>query len=319
MLYWLLKLPARCCLWIYCRCLRINKKEFLRHDGPLIIASNHPNSFLDAIILSTIFKKPVHSLARGDAFKNKFIAWLLRSIHMLPVYRTSEGVENLEHNYTTFDACKEIFRKNGVVLIFSEGRCINEWHLRPLKKGTARLVISSWEDGIDLKVLPCGLNYQSFTSFGKNLELLFGNIISKKDIVLSEGYGRSINSFNHKLWNELEPLVPEIEKSNEQEIKKKFAIPVSSIKKILLAIPAAAGYILHFPLFYPVQKFAYKKGGHIDHYDSLMVGILFLLYPFYLLLIAIGVSLFTCGYWWLLTFAVLPFCARSFVQVKKQF
>lgn len=319
MLYWLLKLPARCCLWIYCRRLHINKKDLLQYDGPLIIASNHPDSFLDAIILSTIFKKPVHSLARGDAFKNKFAAWLLRSIHMLPVYRTSEGVENLEHNYTTFDACKEIFKKNGVVLIFSEGRCINEWHLRPLKKGTARLAISSWEEGIDLKVLPCGLNYQSFTSFGKNMELIFGDIISKEDIVLTEGYGKSINAFNNKLRSELEPLVIEIDKSNEREIKKRFAVVVSSLKKISLIIPAAAGYILHAPLYLPVRNFAFKKGGHNDHFDSLMVGILFLLYPFYLLLIAIGISLLTCGYWWLLTFAALPFCARSFVQVKKQF
>lgn len=319
MLYWLLKFPARCCLWIYCRRLHINKKDLLQHDGPLIIASNHPDSFLDAILLSTIFNKPVHSLARGDAFKNKFAAWLLRSIHMLPVYRTSEGVENLEHNYTTFDACKEIFKKNGVVLIFSEGRCINEWHLRPLKKGTARLAISSWEEGINLKVLPCGLNYQSFTSFGKNVQLNFGNIISKKDIVLSEGYGRSINAFNNKLKSELEPLVLEIERSDEPEIKKRFAVAISSVKKIWLAVPALLGYILHFPLYYPVQKFAFKRGGHNDHYDSLMVGLLFLFYPFYLALIAIGVSSFTCNYWWVATFIVLPFCAWSFVQVKKQF
>ena len=42
---------------------------------------------------------------------------------MFPVYRTSEGVENLGINYETFDECKNIFKKNGVVLIFSEAKC----------------------------------------------------------------------------------------------------------------------------------------------------------------------------------------------------
>jgi 1-acyl-sn-glycerol-3-phosphate acyltransferase len=93
-------------------------------------------------------------LARGDAFKNKFISRVLTKLKMFPVYRVSEGVENLNSNYETFESCKNLFRKNGIVLIFSEGKCINEWHLRPLKKGTARLAINSWEENIPLQVLP---------------------------------------------------------------------------------------------------------------------------------------------------------------------
>ena len=57
--------------------------------------------------------------------------------------------------------------------IFSEGKCINEWHLRPLKKGTARLAISSWEENIPLEVLPVGINYSSFRRFGKNVYYQF--------------------------------------------------------------------------------------------------------------------------------------------------
>ena len=167
MLYSFIKIIARLAIKIYCRDISINKEELLKYNGPIMLAVNHPNSFLDAILLCTLFDKPVYSLARGDAFKNKFFAKLLFKLKLLPVYRVSEGVENLEENYKTFDLCKNIFKQNGIVLIFSEGRCINEWHLRPLKKGTARLAISSWEDGIDLKVLPVGINYSSFRRFGK--------------------------------------------------------------------------------------------------------------------------------------------------------
>ena len=71
-------------------------KKWLNEKGPLLIAANHPNSFLDAIIVSTLFKRPVYSLARGDAFAGKFFTTILTSLNMLPVYRISEGPENLE-------------------------------------------------------------------------------------------------------------------------------------------------------------------------------------------------------------------------------
>lgn len=168
---------------------------------------------------------------------------------------------------------------------FSAGRCINEWKLRPLKKGTARLAISSWGRGINLQVLPTGINYQSFTSFGKNIQLNFGNIINKEDFNTTNGYGNTINEFNKKLESELGNLVLTFDKNDRPAIKKQFDVPVSSVKKALLFLPAIVGYLLHFPLYWPVQRFSWSKASHNDHYDSVMVGLLFVLYPFYLLLI----------------------------------
>lgn len=319
MLYRLLYIPAQFALWIYCRHLSISNKKMLSLKGPLLIAANHPNSFLDAIILSTLFKQPVHSLARGDAFIVPVYTKLLYSLNMFPVYRISEGAQNLENNYETFEKCKEVFRRNGVVLIFSEGRCINEWKLRPLKKGTARLAQSSWQEGIPLKVLPTGINYQSFTCFGKNVELNFGNIITETDITTDWAFGKTINDFNDKLRVELSSLVVEIPKTDQQKIKEHFFIKQPVIKKILLIIPAMAGYIIHAPLYLPVRYIAKIKGAHNDHYDSLMVGMLFLSYPVYLLLVCLLVYLLVGGWYWLPVFLLMPFCAWGYVQIKKQF
>ena len=319
MLYRLLKIPASIALWMYCRHLRINNPAVFTVKGPLLIACNHPNSFLDAIVLASLFKRPLYSLARGDAFKNPFYAWLLRSLNMLPVYRTSEGVENLEHNYSTFDACKEIFKKDGIVLIFSEGRCINEWHLRPLKKGTARLAISSWQNGIDLTILPLGINYQSFIRFGKNIQLNFGNIIQQKNIQLSDGFGKSVQSFNALLLVELQPLVIEIDKNDLAAQRQQFAIKFSPAKKLLLAIPALIGFIFHCSLYYPAKIITGKTTGHNDHYDSVLVAILFVFYPVYLLLIYLLLYWFIGGYYPLMVFVLMPFCAWSLLQWKEQF
>jgi 1-acyl-sn-glycerol-3-phosphate acyltransferase len=316
LLFSLLKIPARIAIWFYCKHILINKKEILRSKGPLLIAANHPNSFLDAVIVATLFDKPVYSLARGDVFANKFYSMFFSSLKILPVYRISEGAENLEHNYKTFEACKKIFKQDGIVLIFSEGSCSNEWHLRPLKKGTARITFSCWQDNIPLKVLPLGINYNSFHSFGKNVKLNFGKAITEKDIDVEDGFGKNVYLFNYELQKRLQPLVIEIDKNNKTAIKKVFEVTLSSIKKIFLFIPSLLGWLLHAPLYYPLKKFAWIKTNHKDHFDSMLVGFLFIAYPFYLLVISLLVYLFIGGWWWLSVFIVPPFFAWSCLQLK---
>jgi 1-acyl-sn-glycerol-3-phosphate acyltransferase len=318
MLYPFIKILARLAIHLYCRDIAINKKELLQCDGPLLLAVNHPNSFLDAIILCTLFDKPVYSLARGDAFKNKFFAAILLKLKLLPVYRVSEGVENLEENYKTFDQCKTIFKQNGIVLIFSEGLCINEWHLRPLKKGTARLAISCWEEGIPLKVLPVGINYSSFRKFGKNIKLFLGQFITAADMDGQNGHGRNIQSFNTCLLQQLQPFIFEIDDKNKEELNKRFYIPQPLLKKIFLLIPAVVGWLLHAPLYYPLKKFVLKNSGDADHYDSIVVGILFLVYPVYVMLISLIVLAFTHSLFAFILLPVLPFTAWAYVQLKKQ-
>lgn len=316
MLYTLFKFPAKLAIRFYCRKLIINKKEFLKSDGPLLIAANHPNSFLDAIILATLFRHPVHSLARGDAFENNFYRRLLYSFRMLPVYRISEGAENLEHNYTTFSACIDIFKKNGIVLMFSEGRCINEWHLRPLKKGTARLAVSAWQQGIPLKVLPLGINYSSFRIFGKNVILNFGDIINEKDIDSNISEGATIAAFNSILEQQLKKGVIEAAATDKEKIKRKFFVPQPLIKQVLLFIPAAAGWLLHAPLYYPVILLIKNRAN--DHFDAVVVSLLFILYPVYLLAVTITAYCITGSLLTLLLFLVMPFTAWSFLQLKRQ-
>ncbi len=318
MLYSIVKIIARLALPLYCRDMAINRKELLKHKGPLLLAVNHPNSFLDAIILCTLFDGTVYSLARGDAFKNKMAAKVLTLFKMFPVYRVSEGVENMEENYTTFDLCKKVFKKNGIVLIFSEGLCVNEWHLRALKKGTARLAISSWQDGIDVKVLPVAINYSSFKKFGKNIKLYFGDFICKENIDYNDSHGNAIKQFNDNLKSQLSKTVFEIDTNDKALQHQHFFVKISLVKKIVLLMPAIIGGILHAPLFYFTKwlgNILIKEDGHAD---SKMIAFLFILYPVFLLSVTFFMLYFTGS--WLSFFAVviLPFTAWAFVQLKPQ-
>lgn len=318
LLYKILKILSKLAIRIYCRKILVNKPEILKIDGPVLIAANHPDSFLDSIIIDTLFKKEIWSLARGDVFKNPFYAKLLSSLRILPVYRTSEGVENLTENYKTFEARIEQLKANAIITIYSEGLCVNEWHLRPLKKGTARLAIKAWEDGISLKVLPVGINYSSFSRFGKNVFMNFGNIITKEDINFNEADGLRHQQFNTKLQEELKQLVFEIPASDEKLKKNKLTAPVSLSKKIFLFIPAIIGWLLHFPLYYPVKSFTLQKTKNTGHFDSVVLALLLVLYIPYLLLIT-GAMWLASGNWYsVFLLLLMPFTAWAYVQLKKQ-
>ncbi len=318
MLYRLLKIVVWLAMKIFCRKIIVNNRAMLKKTGPLLLASNHPNSFLDAVILDILFQKPVWSLTRGDVFRRPLIRKLLSALNMFPVYRVTEGVENININYATFEKCKDIFRKQGIVLIFSEGKCINEWRLRPLKKGTARLAINSWEENIPLEVLPVGINYSAFHRFGKNVMINFGTIISGEDIPRNLSEGMRYQAFNNALQQQLNSLVYEIAKENKVKQQALLEKQPSRFKKFLLAVPAVVGWILHFPLYIPVQKIIYKKTINNDHYDSIMAIVLLFTYPFYLLTISFLSFYFLDSYFGFLALLLLPVTAWCYVQVKPQ-
>jgi len=318
MLYSVLKVIVRLAARIFCRKIIINKPKLLNEKGPMILACSHPNSFLDAVLMDILFEKPIWSLTRGDAFLNKRITKLFYKLKMLPVYRPSEGVENLSENYKTFDACIELFKRGEIVLIFSEGLCENEWHLRPLKKGTARLAYKCQQENIPLKILPVGINYSSFTRFGKNLIVNFGTIFTANDFDKNLSDGAWNQVFNNRLQQELSPLVFEIEKKDKKRQKELLEIDPSLFTKILLAIPAAIGWLIHAPLYLPIKHWVHKKYNNSGHVDAMQIALPLFIYPFYLLLI-IFLLFFTLNtYWVFLLIIILPFTAWSYVQVKGQ-
>ena len=282
MFYSLLKAYSRFAHRILFWKIRVNRPEVLAEKGPVLFAANHPNSFLDGIILTTLSNEPVYSLARGDAFRTKRTNQLLRRMKLLPVYRQSEGVENLEHNYTTFSACLQAFTAGSSVLIFSEGRCENEWHLRPLKKGTARLAFAAWEQGIPLTVIPTGFNYSSFFHLGKEVHLRFGRPIRFEAFDPGESQGRNHLAFNALLKKELEALVYEIKPDDQAGLRQHFPLR----RHPLFLLPGLAGLILHTPL-YLAAKGASARFRKTGHYDSVLHALLLLGYPFYLLLLAL--------------------------------
>ena len=266
-----------------------------------------PNSFFDAILIGAYMQQPVHFITRGDVFRKRWARNILEQLNMMPIFRIRDGKEKLSLNQQTFDKSVEVLKANGIVLIFVEGLCEHQTTLLPLKKGAPRILIDCWQQNINAKILPVWLRYNSFFSFGKNIQINFGNIFGKEIISETNSDGESINKINKETAYQLSQLY---------KIQHQFNA-LKALQQLLLTIPALVGLLLNFPFYFIVNCVVYPLTKSDTHYDSVLFGVLTFLYPVYILLTAFIGFYFTQNSYSILLIILVPLLARCYTVWKR--
>lgn len=312
MLYQFFKFGALLALKIYCKKTVVNFSSNTTFTTPKIIASNHPNSFFDAICIAVLYPKPIYFLARGDAFKKPMVAKILNALHLIPIYRLSEGKSNLSKNEDTFKRCLELLHQNQTILIFSEGLCVNEWKLRSLKKGTARLALMALKDGItNLKIQPTNVNYSSFKTNPKEVVLNFNQ---EFEPTFNSTHNES--EFYKNFNTMLERGILDAMIIQENEVKKSVTSSSITFKKMMLFFPAIVGYILNIGIYSFFKNFTYKKTKNTVFYDSVLFGLLLICYPVLAAIISLLVGLIFGYTIAIATFILFPLSAWMYKEYK---
>ena len=171
-------------------------------DKPLLFVGNHQNSFLDGILVGSYLPQPLHFLMRADMFRRAFARFCLKELNVAPVYRLEEGLQNVHKNLETFDGIYNVLKTNGNLIVFSEGICVQEKRLQKLRKGTARMAFGAEEKfGLDVHIVPVGINYTYPSKFRKEVMINFHDAFSIKE--LKESYqanpARGLLAFNEKV------------------------------------------------------------------------------------------------------------------------
>ena len=128
----------------------------------MILAANHPTTFIEPCILACFLETPLNFMARGDFFKNSIAAKLLKGVHIIPVFRLRDGgFSGLRNNYESFGRAFQVLARKKTLMILAEGRCIHEKRLRPIRKGTARIALGALDttDLDEVYIVPVGVNY----------------------------------------------------------------------------------------------------------------------------------------------------------------
>jgi glycerol-3-phosphate O-acyltransferase/dihydroxyacetone phosphate acyltransferase len=144
--------------------------ERARIKEPLLIAMNHPNSFMDAMAFTYLLQFPrTYFMARGDAFKKGLVSKLLYSIGLLPIFRYKDvGYESAKKNVESFRMVYKKLTEGRKLIVFAEGYSIQERRLvSPIKKGTAKMALGFIEQGgrDDVQILPVGVTYSTPSKF----------------------------------------------------------------------------------------------------------------------------------------------------------
>ena len=264
-----LKILIQAGLWLFCNKIHLKNKQLFTTKGPLLIIANHPNSFLDALIIGSYYKRRVYFLARGDAFKKPIHRFILESLNMIPVYRLREGKEFLHLNDYAFNKSIDLLSKGYAVLVFIEGICINSNELQPFKKGTARILEGIQKLDIQPKIHIAGIAFNQFRGIGKIVNLVISEMTNIPQIQNS----RDRVLFNQLVFDQLNQniLIP--------------TIPTKFNTKHLL-------YKIHQPYYNFIKKIVAKKTNNTVFYDSVLFSLLLFTYPLFIISIFFILKLF---------------------------
>lgn len=223
LLYYFLRPLVRLAVGVYFRNLHIIDAHHVPNDGPLLIASNHPNSFAEPVILATFQKRVLYYLVRGDVFKNPIFAWVLRMTHQLPIYRFKDGYADMKRNDESFAACYEHLRRGNSIVIYAEGGCVFEKRLRSIKKGAARIVLGALEkypEIPEIKILPVGVNYPHGDEYRSQVMVHFGEPIAVRDYwqTYMDQPQLAVNQITQEIEKRLSPLVLQVNEKERDEL-----------------------------------------------------------------------------------------------------
>lgn len=158
--YVLVRGLSRLLLGLFYPSIEVVGRENVPDAGPLIVAANHHNSIVDAMILMTAFDRPLRVLANAPLFRHPLIGPFLRAIGGLPVHRRQEAGDDPEKNRELFAATTEALGRGSAIALFPEGRTQPEPALQQVRTGAARMLLAAEAarpGGPRVALLPVGL------------------------------------------------------------------------------------------------------------------------------------------------------------------
>ena len=263
MLYTFLKLLYKGGLWFFFRKLEVRHAHLMPDNGPLLVVSNHPNTFMDPIVIAAQLKQPVFFIAKSTVFGSMFQNWMLRQMHLIPIHRKEDNPDATISNDEAFAASFTALDQQKTLLIFPEGNSFNQRRLRKLKTGTARIALgAAATTGQDVKILPVGLNYSAPTRFRSNVFVNVGKPISVIDYLetYQQDEPAAVLALTEEMRVQLEKLIIHTPTDEEDELARQ----VEAIYRDRLAPTVPASALPH------EQDFIVTKGiiKSINHFSQ---------------------------------------------------
>jgi glycerol-3-phosphate O-acyltransferase/dihydroxyacetone phosphate acyltransferase len=174
-IYRVLRGAARIALGVFYRRIEVTGLEHLEPGVPTILASTHPNSIVDPLVVGIFEDRQVTFCARDGLFRVPGFGAVLRAVGAVPIRRRSDHADAAaegQGNDQAFAECREVLAGGGVISIFPEGKTHSRLRVEPLKTGVARMALDAAAH--DVRIVPVGLNYLVREAFRSDVHVAFG-------------------------------------------------------------------------------------------------------------------------------------------------
>jgi 1-acyl-sn-glycerol-3-phosphate acyltransferase len=185
-LYDLLKPIVDWCVKHSYRKVEVKGKENIPSDGAVIIAPNHCNTLMDALVVLRAFDNESVFGARADLFNKPFIAKLMYFVRILPMVRQRDGLRNVLKNNETQEVIVDILENKVRFCMYPEGKHRPAHSLQALGKGTFRAALaanSKFGEKMPVYIVPAGIEYGDYFRYRSTSLLTFGEPINVTEFV----------------------------------------------------------------------------------------------------------------------------------------
>jgi len=227
MLYQFLRFVILVAIRLFFKSIRLKNLDKIPKKGALILVANHPSTFLDPLVGALFLPRKIHFLANGGLYKIPIVAWLLKQLYTIPIYRQQDSGTASNQNEDSFRACYELLEKKGAIIIFPEGSSEDERKLRKIKTGTARVALSAEMKNnfeLGLSVVCVGINYTNPRKFQSRLMVNFGLPISLTQY--KESYTKdslkAVQDLTNQIKEELESMTVVTQTKEIDELVEKI-------------------------------------------------------------------------------------------------
>lgn len=168
------------------RKVEVRGKENIPADGAVIIAPNHCNTLMDALVILRAFENETVFGARADMFNNSFVAKLMYFIRILPMVRQRDGLRNVLKNYETQEVIVATLKNKVRFCMFPEGKHRPAHSLQMLGKGTFRAALAAnaeFGQEMPVYIVPTGIEYGDYFRYRSTSLVNFGKPINVTEMV----------------------------------------------------------------------------------------------------------------------------------------
>ena len=186
--------------------------EKIPDDGALIIAPNHTNALMDALIVLSYDQSAKVFVARADIFKNPKVAKILYFLKIMPIMRIRDGISEVKKNDETIEKAVDVLMDKVPFCILPEGRHRAQHSLLPLGKGIFRIALQANEligDKMPLYIIPFGIEYGNFFRFRSSVLVQIGTPI-KISTFLEEHQDKTIPEIMNLMKEDLAEKMKEV-------------------------------------------------------------------------------------------------------------